>query len=664
MIKRILLLLIFVTGLHGTTALYAQRPPGAKAPLKWGKIPDEHLAMDHYAPDSNATAVVLADFGDVYFLGDGTVVFDRHTRIKILSEAGYDHGTVSIPYYADRQRGQRVRGVKGQTFTRGSKGKAVRHKMDKKAVFDEKLNGGMRRVHFTLPALEPGAVIEYVYTIESKNPIFLEGWQFQTSEPVLWSEYRAEIPAGYGYVRATVGILDFHIEKSQKYLSGQGVMHRWVMKDVSALREEPFMTTPEDYRAAIEFQLRSYSHPSVGTINFMNTWDEVAKELMGMPWFGKQLKPSRKLRERVAEITAGLDTPRDKMIAVYDFVRTNVVWDGLRNFVGERDIDEVLKTQRGNSAEVALLLVAMLRAADLEAHPVLISTRDHGQVIKGYPILSQFNSLLVALTISGETHLLDATDPLRPYDLLPYEALNGTGWLVHQKKHEWIPIKAASRFYHRSYFDATIDASGTLTGHLQTTDKGYSALDKRHVRKQTDTPQDFVTSVMLIGLDKSAIDSCTVTDEVVTEPLVTETTFSVPNYAQVAGDFIYLNPMPVGQVKESPLRLPERTFPVDVAYPRSILQTFRLVLPEGYDVQEMPKSFTLKLPKDGGHFKRVVGVEDGVLSMQMQFILKRSVYSPGQYQHLRGLYDRVVSAGAEQVVLKRTESGMSGGENQ
>ena len=102
MMKRAVLLVFVLAGLSAMT-LQAQRAPGIKPPIKWGDIPQEHLEMDHYAPDSNAAVVILADYGDVYVEADGAVVFERHRRIKILTEAGYDGGTVSIPYYADKK---------------------------------------------------------------------------------------------------------------------------------------------------------------------------------------------------------------------------------------------------------------------------------------------------------------------------------------------------------------------------------------------------------------------------------------------------------------------------------------------------------------------------------------------------------------------------------
>jgi len=664
MMKRAVLIVFVLAGLSAMT-LHAQRAPGIKPPIKWGDIPQEHLDMNHYAPDTNAAVVILADYGDVYFEGDGEMVFERHRRIKILSEAGYDWGTVSIPYYVGKD-GQRVRSIKGQTFTPGSGGKAVRHKMDKKSIFIEEVDKGWKRVRFTLPALEPGAVIEYSYRLETDNPIFLPNWEFQSSEPTLWSEYRAEIPGRYQYVMAFVGRPNFVVEEAEPHKIGRATRHRWAMQNVPSLREEPFMTAPKDYRAAIRFQLSSYSDPYVGRVDFMNTWEGVAEDLIGRLGFGQQAKPSRKVRQQAEALTAGLSTPLDKMIALYDFVRTTITWDGERSYFPDQSGNDVLKTQSATSGEIVMLLVAMLRAAEIEAHPVLISTRSHGQVIEVYPILDQFNDMLVAALIGGKTYLLDATDPLRPHTLLSHEALNGKGWLVRSPNPTWIAIKATGRYQHKSFLNATLDASGTLAATLQTSDGGYSALNKRYQLKEAETLEAFVKDVLLEGLEEVQIDSCAVTNaDLVSESLKTESTFSIPAYALVAGDFIYFNPMPVGPLTENPLRLPERTFPVDMAYPRSFSYTVRLRLPEGYAVQELPQNIETRLPLEGGHFLRKIAADKDMLIVQAQFVTRRSVYKAQHYKYLRSFFEQVVTAQAEQVVLKRvTENEPDGGADQ
>ncbi|MFQ5571612.1 MAG: hypothetical protein ACE5G0_18175 [Rhodothermales bacterium] len=252
---------------------------------------------------------------------------------------------------------------------------------------------------------------------------------------------------------------------------------------------------------------------------------------------------------------------------------------------------------------------------------------------------------------------------MRPYNLLPPEALNGKGWLVRQDNPVWIPIEATGRYKHRSLVNASFDEGGTLLANLKASDGDYSALAKRHDLKDADEVEDFVRDALLADLNEVLFESCTVdNEEEVNELLKTEAVFSVPAYAQVAGDYIYFNPTPIGRVHENPLRLPERTFPVDLTYPRQLMYTTQFKIPEGYAVHEKPKNLRYKLPVDGGHYQRVIEVEGDILSIQTQFVVKRTVFPPKQYKYLRQFYDTIVATEAEQVVLKRVSE--SDGEEQ
>jgi hypothetical protein len=79
-----------------------------------------------------------------------------------------------------------------------------------------------------------------------------------------------------------------------------------------------------------------------------------------------------------------------------------------------------------------------------------------------------------------------------------------------------------------------------------------------------------------------------------------------------------------------------------------------LTLPEGYVVQELPKSFTLDLSRDGGQFRRVAQVEGNTLQFMSQVTIRKPRFDPIEYKSLREFYDRIVAAHAEQVVLKRS----------
>ena len=108
-----------------------------KDPIKWGKVPDEELSMKSYEPDTSAPALVLADYGNLYFdLSDGKLKFVRenHRRIKILKRSGFDYGDITIGFHKD---GEKITAFKAHTITPDGE----TYDLDKSDVFEEKVTG-------------------------------------------------------------------------------------------------------------------------------------------------------------------------------------------------------------------------------------------------------------------------------------------------------------------------------------------------------------------------------------------------------------------------------------------------------------------------------------------------------------------------------------------
>lgn len=630
------------------TATWAQDPP-----MKWGEIPEEELHMTAYAPDTNASVVILGDYGKTHFQDINTVVFERHVRIKILREGGYDWGTITLPFHKDDQR---VRGIKGQTFTVDAEGKVEKHELGKKSIFKEDVDDTWRRMKFTLPALQPGAVIEYRYRHEFNSPVYLPDWRFQTTEPVLWSEYRVEIPNRLRYASAYTRSQPYAIEESEKVTRpyGDAMLHRWALKEVPALRLEPYMTTPRDYQASISFQLAAYFHMGMGSfVDILHTWEETADLLLDLPSFGNQLQGNRAVRRQAEEVVQGLADPKERMIALYDFVRTTIDFNGTLGITADQDLDDVLKTRSGSSPDLALLLVALLREAGIEAHPVLISTRHNGKVIRQYPIVDQFNDVLACALIGGQEYLLEPTDKNRPYDLLSVSSLNGSGWLVEKDNPRWITIEAAGRYQRDVTVEATVDAVGTLTGTVKATNTQYAALDQRHDLEEAEKKEDFIRDYLLGDLGEVIVEDFAIENSDVMEPFVEEATITVPAYAQAAGDFLYLNPIVTDRMGENPLKLPERTFPIDFARRVNETYTLHLTLPEGYVLEEPLLNKRTDLPLDGGYYVRTVQEEEGILIIKTIFRIDKAVFPAHAYGDLQTFYEKMVAFQAEPIVLRR-----------
>ncbi|NUM68999.1 hypothetical protein HUU39_27660 [candidate division KSB1 bacterium] len=118
--------------------------PAQDKPMKWGEVPRADLEMKSFPADSNASAVILCDFGEVSFDTEYELNFWRHRRIKILSPAGFKWGEVFLTYRA-KDRSQRINDLEGFTFILAADGTVRREKLDKKSIFEEKVDDEHRR---------------------------------------------------------------------------------------------------------------------------------------------------------------------------------------------------------------------------------------------------------------------------------------------------------------------------------------------------------------------------------------------------------------------------------------------------------------------------------------------------------------------------------------
>jgi transglutaminase-like putative cysteine protease len=634
-----------LTGLVVPALLHAQ-------PAEWGEVPRQQLEMDTYPADANAAAVILSDVGSVHFDARARIVYERHRRIKILAEGGYDWGTVELAYLAE-DRMQRVLDIDGQTFSLSDDGAVERYELDGDDVFEEDVNGVYRRKRFTLPALEPGAVIEYRYEMRSESPLLMPEWLFQTDEPTLWSEFEVEIPNQFHFVHIMHGAPDFHIEEHSEVLGpdGKSQKYRWVMTDVPALREEPFVTTLKNHQARLALQLKSYQFRG-HTKQFMSSWDNLAEELLDRSDFGGQLDSGGDVRTRAELLVRDLQDPVAKIKAIYDYVRTKVEWNGVQGFIPGRAVDDVLEAQSGSHPEITLLLVALLRNVGVEAHPVLLSTRDHGKMQPVYPFLSQFNTTVVYVEVADRAYLLDATDPMRPYDLLPVRALNGAGWMVTEEGGRWLRI-SPNPYERRVSVVGQLSANGTVEAEVQVIDSDYSALQRRRLFQEHGA-QAFIRDVILEDLNDVDIQSHEIQNEAPEDPLVSRVTMRAPGYAQRAERFLYVNPALLERRRENTLRAPSRSFPVEFAYPRDITFILSLQLPEGYVVDAVPPNVQVQLPEKSGYFQRAIDVANRRLTLQARLLIVETTFEPEAYGALRDFYQRIIAAQAEHIVLKRT----------
>jgi hypothetical protein len=665
-----LILFLLVTAFVMPARMLAQTPP---PPLEWGEIPKEQLAMTSFSGDSNATAVILCDYGESNLNSDMNLVFTRHRRIKILTNAGFTWGMHSVNIHtADRI--ESIDKIEGVTYVLKPDGDMEEIEMDDDAIFREDVDGKVTRIRFTLPALAPGCIVEYKYRIKADNLYFIRDWEFQTSEPVLWSEYRVTMPPQIGYAAVTHGYEPYAISENvltTKTFQGQAAAYlnaemvrcnlfRWAVANAPALRDEPYITTTDDYINKVTLQFSGYAFAGGGGIKrILKDWETVVNELMDSPSFGKKIKVTGDVQRSTESIVAGAGSQYQKAKAIYDFVRRTIVWSGLHRIFAEKNVDDVLETKSGNSAEVSFLLLSMLESAGIHGSPVLLSTRDNGKVQNLYPIVDQFNYVLCMAMVDGKQVFLDATDPFRPMDLLPRKVLNVDGLVIKEGPVAWTRLASTKQYIHKSVATITLNGDGTTVGTLESADDEYSALDKRRGlkdKKALDIVKDaFAAEETGIVIDSVRVDG----RDSVDAQLRLWAHFSSDQYANVAGDVIYINPLVIDRKKNNPFKLRERKFPVDMAYGTKTTTVVNLTLPKGYTVKGQIPDRVVTLKSDAVVYARRCRVENNTVQLVSDLTMKQNYFAPNEYQRLMSFFAEMLNLQNDQIVLQKATGGSS-----
>ena len=364
---------------------------------KFGKIKMEQLKKTTHEKFPGAHAVVLFDYGTTtyeWYRGSGLqLVFERHVAIQFLDKEAFDYATFEIPLYRSGSLSDRVAGIKGITYNLDSQGKYSQTKFDKKDIFSEKKNKLITNKKFTMPNVKEGSIIELKYTTNSDIYWNMQNWSFQSMIPTLHSQYEITVPEFFTFSKNFTGFISPEIIPAS-FNNRDGYRSKyegWIMKDIPEFKSEDHMRSYKNYLSKIEFELYSVQSPQSGIQNDIKTWDQVAENLTASSGFGGQTNRTGFLKDDIKLVANQYETKKEQLAGIYEFIKTKIRWDGKYGEYVEYGIKKAYKEGKGNVGDINLLLVAALRAANFDAYPIVLSTRNNGMLPLSYPSADKLN---------------------------------------------------------------------------------------------------------------------------------------------------------------------------------------------------------------------------------------------------------------------------------
>ena len=664
--KKLVLLLLFI----GVNMIAQNR--------ELGKVTIQELEEKVCPTDTSAVAAILFSVGEVHFEyieGKGFVLNTNViTKIKIYKKEGYDWANKSVRYYIGGNTKERVI-FKNEITYNLVNGKIEKSKIKSDGEFDEKENDFWGRKKISMPNVKVGSIIEFEYTIISESLGSLDEWYFQSSIPILYSEYRVYTPEFYTYTPVFKGFLQPKLIEGSKLITNNStskersgwtnistsfeqekfsyneVRKTYIIENAPALKEEAYVNNIRNYISSVVFELSGVKQKNQGYKDLSNTWEGVVKTIYDNDNFGVELNKTGYFEKDVDAILAGLIKPEEKLAALFNFVKSKMNWNEYYSYVCKTGVRKAYQEKTGNVAEINLMLTSMLRYAGFEANPVLLSTRSNGITL--FPSRTAFDYVVVGVELNNQVVLLDATAKYSLPNILPIRDLNWFGRLI-RKNGTSIEIDLMPKLNSKEMINlmAEINHQGEVTGKVRDQYFDYNAYRYRDSYNGV-TKETMVEKIEKRhqGLEINDFDVQNNTE--LTKPIIENYSFTSNNLVEIIGDKMYFSPLFHFTETENPFKQETRLYPIDFIYPNQEKYSVSVKIPEGYSVESLPSSKAIGLPDDLGNFKYNISNTGNQIQLMFSFDINTPIISSDMYEVVKTFYKEMISKQTEKIVLKK-----------
>lgn len=624
---------------------------------KFGKVSKEELAETVYELDSSANAAILYKKRSSYFSyidGNIKLTTDYHFRIKIYNKEGIDWATEKVYLSTSGGRRESFSGLKAYTYNLVD-GKIEETKLDKKEVFKERVHDRMTSVKFTMPNVKDGAVIEYKYKISSPFFYNVDDVIAQYEIPVKKLDVSVALWEYFTFSTRSKGYLQLNIQRTKKKNIDFGtndVLLTVNQSNIPAIIEEAYVNNIDNYKAGLSFEITQLIVPGSIYENYATSWDDVVKNIYKSDSFGGELDRLRFLKDEIEALKLVATTDNQKIVAAMEFVKSKIKWDGYNNKYSYDGFKKSVEEGSGNSADINLLLVAVLRELGIKANPVLVSTRSNGVVL--FPSEDGFNYVAAAVERENGVIVLDATEKYAVPGVLPKRVVNWQGRLVRENgSSTWVSLENIQPSKTATNLNITITEDAEVTGMSRTQYSNYAAMeyrDKNNKVNEADLISSLETQNGDIMIDEFKIQN----KQELFKPVIELFTFEGEDLVEQVGNQMMFRPLFFQALTENPFKMDERAYPVDYATPFEVKNTIRITIPEGYEIVSVPETIAVGLQEDLGVFKYVVNHQGNTISVMTMFKMNTAIYPAAQYTYLKEFYSAMVNKSLESVVIKKS----------
>ena len=640
-------------GLSGLLLMYFSVVLGQSYPDNFDKtFSSESLPMMLMSGDDNAIVRLDEHIFEVKSIGKATSRI--HRAITILNEKARDQGELVV-WYDKLRKIKKLEGV-----VRNENGKVVK-KLGKGDIEDYSAISGYSLYEDSRVRVASLYHNQYPYTVEFTVELERDGllswptWEpLEDGLPLEFGQFVVKVPEGMPVRQKSEG-MDLEPAVSKE---GKKDVYRWelsyqhMVKDLllAAVEDADVVPAADEvtiYTAPEQFEIE-------GSKGDMRAWSSFGHWYYSLS-LGRDVLPSH-IKERVNQITQGIDDPVEKVRRIYDDFQSSTRYVSVQLGLGgwqPFDANYVAENGYGDCKALTNYLYALLKHAGITSYPALIrSGRGAKDILEDFPS-SQFNHVVLMVPIPSDTLWLEATDQTAPFNHLGASNEDRFALKVGPTGGELVrtPQTSSSRNQRVRHSDVKLTASGNATA---TVDVKYAGNRQDYVRynlvqasgrDQMEWLRETINipSFNVIEADFSGVQGRI---EEVSIPYSLE----LPRYASKTGKRLFVPTNLLRTTVSVPVEEDIPSNPVKLSYAYQDQEEVRFQLPAGYNIEAMPDDVLLETPFAMYSATHEVDSE-GNLLYQRTLEFKNRVIQPALYGEYRDFLSKVAKSDRSQVVL-------------
>lgn len=610
--------------------------------------------------DKEVRAVVLHDEARKTVGEDGKIITTNWRAVKILSRDGRGYARAIESYNTGSGKIKEMRAwlirPTGAVKSYGKK-EMIDLALTENNVYDDI----RQKAIFAMDDADAGCVFGYEIITEEREVHSQFVWYFQSSNPVVMSRLTVALPPGW---RADA--ITFNHDKIEPAVSGNSYV--WELRNLPPVKIEPASPTSK-LTASIAINIFPPEGKATMLRGFAN-WKDVSRYLSELN--EPQAGFNDPMAARARELTSGAKTEYERIQAIGRYAQS-VNYISIQIDVGRgggyrpHSAVDVFNKNYGDCKDKANMMRAMLKSLGVESYPVAIYSGDPNRVQPEWPSPQQFNHCIIAVKVSDETQaativkhpslgrllIFDPTDDDTPVGDLPDHEQGSHALIVAGDAGELMkmPVTPPEANRMERTVEAELGADGGLTAKVSERSFGQAAVDERRIFKRNARPE--YTKVIEHWITETAPSANVLksepNDDARGGKFALDVEFKSPNYAKsMRGNLLMFKPAIISRRSSVFLTEANRKHPV-VLDSYGYVETVRIKLPVGFDVDEMPEAVEVNQPF--GNYAAKCEVKDGHLIFSRSMALKAGMIPVEQYTSVRNFFGQILAVEQAPVVL-------------